>query len=147
MNIISSVHRFLERLEKIDFLALFCLRLYLFHIFWYEGTGYIENINEFSDLLKDLGFLIPEILAWLVIIIETGGAILLLGGLLVRWVSIPLLITILVAIFTVHIDNGWAHENNGIEFPVIYILMILTLLFCGGGKYLSLDYWVKSNRR
>jgi uncharacterized membrane protein YphA (DoxX/SURF4 family) len=38
---------------------------------------------------------------------EYFGALLLLIGLAVRWISIPLMITMIVAIFTVHWDNGW----------------------------------------
>jgi uncharacterized membrane protein YphA (DoxX/SURF4 family) len=32
--------------------------------------------------------------------------------------------------------------NNGIEFAATYFIMLLTLFFIGGGRYLSLDYWI-----
>jgi uncharacterized membrane protein YphA (DoxX/SURF4 family) len=32
--------------------------------------------------------------------------------------------------------------NNGIEFAATYFVMLLALLFLGGGRYLSLDYWI-----
>lgn len=32
--------------------------------------------------------------------------------------------------------------NNGIEFTVTYVVMLATLFFYGGGRYLSLDYWL-----
>ena len=38
---------------------------------------------------------------------ELAGAILLTFGLFTRLISIPLIITMLVAIFTVHLPNGW----------------------------------------
>ena len=38
---------------------------------------------------------------------EAGGAILLLFGFAVRWISIPLIVTMLVAILTVHLPHGW----------------------------------------
>ena len=38
---------------------------------------------------------------------EADGALLLLFGLAVRWVSIPLIVTMLVAIFAVHLPFGW----------------------------------------
>jgi uncharacterized membrane protein YphA (DoxX/SURF4 family) len=31
--------------------------------------------------------------------------------------------------------------NNGIEFAATYIIMLTVLLFSGGGRYVSLDYW------
>jgi len=33
--------------------------------------------------------------------------------------------------------------NNGIEFAITYFLMLLSLFFTGGGRYTSLDYWIK----
>ena len=36
--------------------------------------------------------------------------------------------------------------NNGIEFAATYLIMILTLLFTGGGRYVSLDYWLGTRR-
>ena len=32
--------------------------------------------------------------------------------------------------------------NNGIEFAATYFIMLLALFFIGGGRYLSLDYWI-----
>ncbi|AKH68736.1 putative membrane protein [Spongiibacter sp. IMCC21906] len=32
--------------------------------------------------------------------------------------------------------------NNGIEFAVTYLLMLLALVKTGGGRYVSLDYWI-----
>ena len=32
--------------------------------------------------------------------------------------------------------------NNGVEFAVTYFLMLLILFFYGGGKYVSVDYWL-----
>ncbi len=32
--------------------------------------------------------------------------------------------------------------NNGIEFAATYLIMLLALLFMGGGRYVSVDYWL-----
>lgn len=32
--------------------------------------------------------------------------------------------------------------NNGIEFTVTYLIMLMTLFFYGGGRYFSVDYWL-----
>lgn len=34
--------------------------------------------------------------------------------------------------------------NNGIEFSAIYFVMLLSLFFTGGGRFVSLDYWLYS---
>lgn len=48
-----------------------------------------------------------------------------------------------------HGDYEWLTEkggfvvlNNGIEFAATYFIMLLSLLFTGGGRYLSIDYWL-----
>lgn len=32
--------------------------------------------------------------------------------------------------------------NNGIEFAATYFIMLFALFFTGGGRYVSLDYWI-----
>lgn len=48
-----------------------------------------------------------------------------------------------------HGNYGWLTEygsitilKNGIEFAATYFLMLLVLFFYGGGRYVSVDYWV-----
>jgi len=33
--------------------------------------------------------------------------------------------------------------NNGVEFAVTYLVMLLSLFFTGAGRYVSLDYWIR----
>ena len=146
MKIILNIHNLLKNFEALNFVPLTIIRVYLFFVFWYAGTGKVDNFDKFSGYLGTLGVPLPDILSWMVILTEAGGAALLLVGLFVRWMSIPLLIVMFFAGYLVHYENGWAHEANGIEFAAIYSLMILTLLCFGGGKYLSLDYWVSSKK-
>ena len=53
------------------------------------------------------------------------------------------------AILKAHGHYGWLTEkgtfvvlNNGIEFAMTGFIMLLVLLFQGGGRYINLDYWV-----
>ena len=146
MKILIRIHDILKGFEAFEFLPLFLIRLYLFYVLWFAGINKIESFNKFSGYLGTLGVPFPDIFTWLVIITEAGGAALILIGLFVRWSSIPLLVVMFFAGYLVHWQNGWPHEANGIEFAAIYALMLLTLLCFGGGKYLSLDYWVSSNK-
>lgn len=48
-----------------------------------------------------------------------------------------------------HANYGWITEHgsitvlkNGIEFAATYFIMLLALLFLGGGRYVSIDYWL-----
>lgn len=146
MKFLSRIHNILKGFEALEFLPLFLIRLYLFYVLWFAGINKIDSFDKFSGYLGTLGVPLPDIVTWLVIITETGGAALILIGLFVRWSSIPLLVVMFFAGYLVHWQNGWPHEANGIEFAAIYSLMLFILLCFGGGKYLSLDYWVSSNK-
>ena len=146
MKFLSRIHNTLKSFERLEFLPLFLIRLYLFYVLWFAGINKIDSFDKFSGYLGTLGVPLPDIFTWLVIVTEAGGAALILVGLFVRWSSIPLLVVMFFAGYLVHWQNGWPYEANGIEFAAIYSLMLLTLLCFGGGKYLSLDYWVSSNK-
>ena len=142
MKIILTFNDLLKRFEKVEFLPLVLIRAYLFYVLWFAGVGKIDTFDKFSGYLGTLGVPLPDIFTWLVIVTEAGGGALILIGLFVRWACVPLLVVMFFAGYLVHYQNGWPHEANGIEFAAIYSLMLLTLLCFGGGKYLSLDYWV-----
>ena len=146
MTSLKKIHNFLENLQTLDFVGLFLLRVYLFFVLWYAGIDKVDTIDKFSGYLGTLGVPFPEIVSWLVIIFEAGGAVLLLIGLFVRWASVSLMVIMFFAGYLVHYDNGWPHEANGIEFAATYGLMLFLLACMGSGKYLSLDYWVSSKK-
>ena len=146
MKFLIRIHYALKSLEALDFLPLFLIRCYLFYVLWFAAMNKIDSFDKFSGYLGTLGVPLSDIFTWLVIITEAGGAALILIGLFVRWSSVPLLVVMFFAGYLVHWQNGWPHEANGVEFAAIYSLMLLTLLCFGGGKYLSLDFWVSSNK-
>lgn len=101
----------LDRTRSIDFLAPLALRLYLAPIFWVAG---VEKVTSFDDIVAwfgnpdwGLGLPFPTLMAFLATATEVVGAIALLLGLGVRWVSLPLMATMIVAAVTAHWDNGW----------------------------------------
>jgi putative oxidoreductase len=101
-----------SRLKYLDGLAPLALRLFLVPVFWMAGTqkiaGMENTIEWFGNPDWGLGLPFPVLLAHLAAYTEAIGALLLLLGLATRWISIPLIITMLVAIFAVHWGNGWA---------------------------------------
>lgn len=172
-----------QRLTCFEGLAPLAIRLYLVPIFWMAGTtkwaGFDSTVAWFGNPDWGLGLPFPEVLAFLATWVEIIGAVVLLVGLATRWVSIPLMATMVVAAGTVHWDQGWsaiassesaeiaerigtAKEilrehgdypwltekgnfvilNNGIEFSVTYLIMLFSLLFTGGGRFTSADYWL-----
>ena len=110
----------LDSTRAVDFLGPLALRLYLVPIFWMAGTRKLADIDStaawFGDPERGLGLPFPELMAWLASLTEAGGAILLFFGIAVRWISIPLMITMIVAAVTVHLQNGWLAIAEGSGF-------------------------------
>lgn len=77
------------------------------------------------------------LLAYVVIFLETAGAILIMLGLFTRVIAALLVIEFLVIIW-VHIPNGYAWNNRGYEYPLFWGLIFLAMVLRGGGPY-SLD--------
>ena len=112
-NLYYTIHNALfPRLQYLDGLAPLALRLYLVPVFWMAGTQKISGIDStiewFGNPDWGLGLPFPTVMAYLAAYTEAIGALLLLIGLATRWISIPLMITMVVAALAVHWDNGWA---------------------------------------
>ena len=92
-------------------LASLALRLYLAPIFWMAGmsklNAFDSTVEWFGNSDWGLGLPFPFLMALLATAAELAGAVLLVMGLFTRLISIPLIITMLVAILSVHWDNGW----------------------------------------
>jgi len=111
INFFRTSQAYLNETQKLDFILPLLLRLYLAPVFWVAGMNKLSGIDGviqwFGNSEWGLGLPFPELLAWMATLTELGGAVLLLVGLGVRWVSIPLMVTMLVAVFSVHWHNGW----------------------------------------
>ncbi|GGW54414.1 putative oxidoreductase [Winogradskyella epiphytica] len=73
----------------------------------------------------------------LAVFAEVLCAILLIIGLGTRLAAIPLAITMLVAAFIVHANDGFGRQ----ELPLLYAAIYISIALIGAGKY-SLDNWL-----
>ena len=80
-----------------------------------------------------MGYPVPLLSAYLAATTEALGVVLLALGLGTRLISVPLMFTMLVAIFTVHIGNGFNAGDNGFEIPLYYLFMLFVLFVYGSG--------------
>lgn len=115
MNLLMSFYhhtqQVLDRIRVLDGLPLLLLRLYLAPVLLQAGWNKLANFDDtaawFGNPDWGLGLPFPELMTALAAGTELFGALLLILGLAVRWVSLPLMITMLVAAITVHWPNGW----------------------------------------
>jgi putative oxidoreductase len=105
----------------------------------------------FARLLEQIGAPFPEVTAWVSVLIEILGGLAILAGAFVVVVSIPLVVMMLVAMFTVHLRYGFSAINTigltadgpqfgppGIEVNLLYIAGLLALCLGGAGPF-SID--------
>ncbi|HQQ62945.1 MAG TPA: DoxX family protein [Pseudomonadales bacterium] len=66
---------------------------------------------------------------------EFFGGLALVLGLLTRPAAAVTAFTMLVAIFSVHYNNGFFLMNNGYEYGFVLLVACVSLLVSGGGKF------------
>ncbi|MEA3405154.1 MAG: DoxX family protein [Pseudomonadota bacterium] len=114
MNTLITIQSLLDRFHSCTFfsaLASLGLRLYLAPVFWVAGMNKVESFPDivqwFGNPDWGLGLPFPTLMASLATGAEVFGAVALLFGFAVRWATIPLMFTMIVAATTVHWHNGW----------------------------------------
>ena len=112
----------------------------------------------FAELLKQAHVPMPLVNAWLVTLLEMFGGLALLMGAFVTIVSVPLILSMLGAMFTVNIKYGFSAVNTigltpegpqfgppGYEINLLYVAGLVALILGGAGP-LSIDA-LRSRRR
>ena len=146
-----------------DWVAPLGLRLLLAHEFWSAGTNKFGAGSEAPNWFANQDFIFPFGLLsananWILVTWgEILAAIALLLGLFTRFFAFTLLIITVVAIAAVHWPASWdnlgqlwegysvsrvmddGEFRGNFRIPFLFMVMIIPLLFMGGGK-LSLDH-------
>jgi putative oxidoreductase len=113
----------------------------------------------FAELLKQAHVPLPLANAWLVTFLEIFGGLAILIGAFAAVVSIPLIVSMLGAIFTVNIHYGFSAVKTigltpegpqfgppGYEINLLYIAGLVALILAGAGP-LSIDSLRKRRRQ
>jgi len=122
------------------------LRLIVGIIFIAHGAmkAFGFGIAGTAGFLDSVGVPMASLMAPVLIATELGGGILLVLGLLTRYVSIPLAFTMVVAIATVHLPHGF-FLPQGYEFALLVGAGLLTLALQGSGAF-ALDNIIGRHR-
>ena len=166
-------------LRGLDFLPPLLLRLFLAPLLYVSGsqklgmfTGEYSNWNPLSWFNTDnpihqatsaglaqvpfIGDSFASVLTTSIGWLEIAGALLLLIGFAVRWVSLPLLALVaLTAIVSLNgqdivatfkemlMTHGYTDmSSSAFSKAVVYFLMLLTLFFMGAGRFFSVDWFL-----
>jgi putative oxidoreductase len=130
------------------------------------GLGFIEHGYAklshgpagFIAILHAIGMPYAHLLGWATIIVEIVGGICVLLGAVVPLAAAPMIVVLLVAIFTVHLPNGFssikllsydtagAHFGQpGYETDLLYAAGLIALCIGGAGPF-SLDRYLSTRR-
>lgn len=130
------------------------MRAALGTIFVVAGAGKIFDIGPrstggvsgFAGFLAQLGVPAPELMAWVVGIVELLGGLLLLVGLFTRYAAALIAVDMATATWLVHLPNGFAVATGGYEYTLVLGLIAIALVFSGPGA-LSLEYAIYGRER
>jgi putative oxidoreductase len=132
------------------------LRLIVGYGFVQHGFAKIaRGPDTFAAILQSLGVPAPHFMAWVSILTELLGGLAVLVGGMVTLASIPMAMLLSVAIFTVHLPNGFSSVKLltvtaagpqfgpvGYEVNLLYLACLAALVFTGAGPF-SLDSFLK----
>jgi putative oxidoreductase len=112
--------------------------------------------EKFAKLLMLIGAPSPLATAWLVTGLEVLGGIAIILGAFVLLASIPLFVSMVVAMLTIHVHYGFSAVNTvgltatgpvfgppGYEINLLYMCALAALALVGPGA-LSVDQWRRS---
>lgn len=119
------------------------LRLALGIIVLPHGWQKLKNPAGLTGVLQHLRLPAATLFAWLVALLETVGAVLLIVGLATRLMALGFVVDMLVAIVAVRIGMGKARftstpDAQGWEFEFALLAIALALVFTGAGR-LAID--------
>jgi uncharacterized membrane protein YphA (DoxX/SURF4 family) len=102
---------------------------------WHGWLKFDGGVGNFAGFLGTLNVPAPEIVAWLMVIAEGIGGLLLIIGLLTRYVTLSLIAITIGAILMVKVDVGFIVQNAaGAELDVALLAGLFGLLFIGPGQ-------------
>jgi putative oxidoreductase len=130
------------------------LRLILSATFMAHGYSKLYGgVDSFAAALGQMGVPLPVLSAWLVTFVELFGGLFLLVGFLTRFSALAIGINMVMAIFLVHIGQGFMMKAGapgspgpaGYEWQLALVAMCTTLVMRGAGS-LSVDHYLRHRR-
>jgi putative oxidoreductase len=132
-----------RRLSSYEWLAALLMRLFVGYFFFETGLAKLHNLDAFTVRFTQWGIPHPAFSAALSAYTECIGGALTVAGLGMRFVSIPMMINMAVAIITVKMKNVSGINDFVESDEPLYGLVYFWLLMSGPGV-VSVDYLIRS---
>lgn len=106
---------------------------------WFGGYGFDATVQFFGQALG-----IPPALAVMAILAEFFGGLMVLLGLFTRAGAAAIAVTMAVALFTVHLPQGFFIAGDKIGFEYVFALLLVAVyLMINGAGELSVDRYIR----
>lgn len=116
--------------------ALLVLRVGLGIVMVAHGVQkFMQGMEGTAGFFGSLGIPMPQVAAPLVAGLEVVGGIALVLGVLTRVFAALMTVSLLVALFTVHLGAGFYVADGGYEFVLILAVGMIALVIAGPGRY------------
>lgn len=110
------------------------LRIFAGITFLWYGVSKLGNPAGFIGFVGSLGFPIPALFGWLVILLEIVGGLLLIIGLATRWMGLFLAVLMIFTTLLVKVNAGFiGSQGAGAELDLNLMAMSLALAILGPG--------------
>ncbi len=111
--------------------GLLFLRIAIAVVFIAHGWAKLQGIEQTVGFFDKSGIPLAGFFAWVVALVEFLGGIAVLLGVYTRLVAKLLIVTMIVALLTVHMGTPW----KGAELPIVLLGGSCALLALGAGKW------------
>jgi putative oxidoreductase len=138
-KLIAVVNRIYQNLPRFAGAVALLTRLFVGGFFVNTGWGKIHNLQQFTANFAGWGIPFPHFNAMLSAYTEFYGGLLTIIGLGTRVIAVPMIINMLVALFSVVLRFNVSSFGDFLNTDEpLYLLVYLWLIISGGG-WLSLD--------
>ena len=145
-SLVALYRKLTSLLSALNFFPPLLARITVGYVFAESGWGKIHNIPKVAEFFVELKLPAPLFQAHLVAYTELIAGALVFIGLATRLASIPLIITMVVALLTAKAEDiaGLSDLFGTSEF--LYVVLLVWLLIAGPGRA-SLDHLFDRSQR
>ncbi len=133
-------------LKAWEWLPILIARITVGWVFAESGWGKLQHLDKVVEFFTSLGIPQPQLQAPFVAGVELICGLLIVLGFLTRIASVPLIITMIVAILTAKSEDLKSVSDLFGMSEYLYIVLLFWFIFSGGGKVALDSFLCKKNK-